>query len=77
MIDWKPIETAPNDRRVLLFFPEHPEWARVQGGKWSDDRYAKRPRPRWDADKDYLLGMRWTRENPPTHWADINEPDGV
>lgn len=78
MIDWKPIDTAPKDRRVLLFFSTlYGDWARVQVGGWDDDRYAKKPSPYWRGDTETLLGKRWMRESIPTHWAEINEPDGT
>ena len=70
MIDWQPIASAPKDRRVLLFFPTLLQWHNVQPGKWNDDRYAKMPRPYWETDF-----QQWTRSHPPTHWAEINEPD--
>ena len=64
-IRWKPIDTAPNDRRILLArivgHPDHPTalwWATI--GEWSE-KYQ-----RW-----------WDRIEPsglagPTHWMDIS-----
>jgi hypothetical protein len=64
---WKPIATAPKDRRVLLYI-------RLYGcsiGDWDDDRYAKNPRPFWRADVDAWMRRLWMRANQPTHWMEL------
>lgn len=38
VIDWKPIETVPRDRYVLLFDPDTPAWdGNMEVGKWFGD----------------------------------------
>ena len=40
MSEWKPIETAPKDRYVLLLDPSIPEWAgNMDVGKWYGDEH--------------------------------------
>lgn len=43
-------------------------------GRWNDDRFAKRPRPYWMADG---RDVSWSRQSPPTHWAEIVGPFAV
>ena len=61
-----PIDTAPKDRRILLF--ARGEW---HVGKWNDDKFNRKPRPFWD----YSLIWRATgcREQPPIAWAELPE----
>jgi hypothetical protein len=66
MNEAQPIETAPRDRRILVFRP-HFGWV---GGKWNDDRFARRPRPFWDLDASYIT-ITSMRESPPTHWTEL------
>jgi hypothetical protein len=69
-IDWEPIETAPRDRRLLLWGPG----CGLVFGKWDDDRYATRPKPYWSLQNNLRLRITYARENPPTHWAEIEGP---
>ena len=57
--DWQPIETAPDDRLILLGLFPHPgfiEMPRKVGGWWDD---------KWN-----IFGGSWT----PTHWVELPEP---
>ncbi len=67
--DWQPIETAPKDVDVLLFCPRFG----VVRGRWSDEKYAKTPRPYWKNDRTNLFGIQETRKNQPTHWMPLPE----
>ena len=72
---WRPIETAPKDTRVLLFWPSF--WnskPRIETGQWKDDRYANRPKPYWSGDQERIFGVRAYRESAPTHWQSIEPP---
>lgn len=74
-MNWQPIETAPKDRRILLYFPGLFSDATVYCGKWDDDRYNKRPRPYWTADCEHFAGKTRLRDHQPTHWAEITLPE--
>lgn len=67
--EWQPIETAPTDAEVLLYCPRFG----VVRGRWSDERYAKTPRPYWKNDRTNLFGIQETRKNQPTHWMPFPE----
>lgn len=69
---WQPIETAPKDRRVLLYWPEIeylPE--KVACGKWDSDEFAKRPNPFWAP--DWYASKSTCRHWKPTHWMELPE----
>lgn len=73
-MNWQPIETAPKDRRILLWFPrELFNDMHVICGNWYADEYSLSPRPHWDHDLSRLYGKVMTRSNQPTHWAEIPE----
>ena len=63
---WQPIDTAPQDRRVLLYLPGGA--GRVVCGRWDADEYSSKPRPYWTNDQAHLYGARPTRRSQPTHW---------
>lgn len=75
-MQWRPIETAPKDRRVMLYRPTHNNaWLlTVSAGQYDDDRYAKKPRPYWGSDVERVWGVLACRDNPPTHWMPLPEP---
>jgi hypothetical protein len=67
MSDWKPIETAPKDREIMIV-----RNGKIRIGKWDDDRYNKKPRPYWrDHQGRNISTMRYL---PPTHWMPLPEP---
>lgn len=76
-MNWIPIEQAkiiPSRRGLLLWIPE---WGTVGGGRWDDNRHAKKPRGYWTSDLERLLGTSWQRQNQPTHFAqDVFGPNG-
>ena len=79
-IKWLPIETAPKDKRILLFYKESLfTGVQVVFGKWNDERYCNNPKPHWVSDLRSLQGKANCRSNQPTHWAsgiaDITEID--
>ncbi len=67
---WKPIETAPHDRRVLLFGQLRPmEGLRVNGPEVFTGYY--------DEIDSSWCGSGSTAEGPfytPTHWQELPEP---
>lgn len=69
---WQPIETAPKDRRILVWSPTF--YGRAVGAKWEPDTYSNRPRPWWQLDDYRLCGVIMCREKPPTHWMPLPEP---
>jgi len=68
--EWKPIDTAPKDRRILLLIPMVDD-PLVVCGQWNRDSYKNKPRPHWENDQSYLRGALWTRAAQPTHWMEL------
>lgn len=68
-MEWQPIETAPKNCNVLLYFPRHG----AVRGSWNDGRYAQTPKPYWSHDRERMFGTRETRNNQPTHWMPLPE----
>jgi hypothetical protein len=69
-VRWRPMGEAPRDgTRVLLRLPND----YIACGAWNDDRYAKKPRPYWDADNTHYMGKTYARERPPTGWMPLPE----
>ena len=73
MSEWQPIETAPKDKRILLYRPTAPEWWMVMGGRYDSDEYAKNPKPYWST-YNWRLGKTEQRQNAPTRWMPLPEP---
>lgn len=69
---WKPIETAPKDRKILLWFTLHAGTACV--GKWEDQRYHVKPKQHWSCDLAHIWGINTIRRCQPTHWCEIEPP---
>ena len=72
-MEWQPIETAPKNADILLYCPRRG----VVCGRWSDERYATKPKPYWTHDRERLFGVRETREDQPTHWMPLPEAPNV
>lgn len=75
MGEWKDIESAPKDKKIVLYYPScgfsGPE---IVFGSWLDDRYAKKPRPYWTNDLERYWGVVRCRKYPPTMWMDLEPP---
>jgi len=69
LLEWKPIETAPKDRDILLLCPSRG----VVRGSWNNDCH-KKPRPYWTNDRERIFGVTETRADQPTHWMPLPEP---
>ena len=71
-MNWIPIEQASKTdhlrRGLLLWIPGH---GAVCGGRWEDNRHAKKPRGYWTSDLERLLGVSWQREHQPTHFVRV------
>ena len=71
---WQPIDTAPKDQRVLLYYPQR--LFGVVCGSWQSEEYVMRPRPHWSNDRSHVHGAMATREHQPTHWMALPDaPD--
>lgn len=71
---WQPIETAPQNQRILLWLPaiDGARPALAVFGKWCADQYNLRPRPYWDWEGG--PGLTYIRARQPTHWrTDLTE----
>lgn len=67
-LDWKPIETAPHDRPIMAYVP---------GGMWSGGNpYLVVDWAGGDEEGGFLTVDDTCAVNP-THWAEINPPEGV
>jgi len=74
-LKWEPIENAPKDRDIILFYPkvlwyDHPY---VTVGKWYGDLSAKISRPYWRCQAEWI-GINSMRNCPPTHYCEIDYP---
>ena len=72
---WQPIETAPKDGDglILLYRPSDAKWAQVAPGKWSQNDFAKSPRPYWEI--WLCIGSKIeARKWEPTYWMPLPEP---
>lgn len=67
-----PIETAPKDRAILLYYPTRKKWL---NGIWEDQRYHKTPNPYWRTFTAF--GVTSDRANEPTYWAEIADMEPV
>ncbi|MND69712.1 hypothetical protein D3C80_612000 [compost metagenome] len=71
---WRPIETAPKDESIIMLFrADEKHWASISTGYFKNDRFARNPKPYWGGPHERSLGIRWYRENPPTHWMPLPE----
>lgn len=68
---WKPIETAPKDKTILLYIPA----IGCSVGAWERDEYALKPRPFWNCDRSANRRI-CMRNNQPTHWTELPEAPG-
>lgn len=71
---WQPIETAPKNQRILLFYKK----AFFTGiniiiGNWDDGDNRKLSDPYWTNDLVLLKGVRETKNNQPSHWMPLPE----
>jgi hypothetical protein len=71
-VDWKPIATAPKDRRILLWCPMVLS-GECTVGEWNYDRLSRRHRPYWEREDGCNIGITWQRKHQPTHWAELPE----
>jgi hypothetical protein len=71
VMNWKPIETAPKDRDIVLWVPERgPDI-----GRWDMQPFHKLPKPYWVASgSERMFGVAWMRAHQPTHWCEITQP---
>lgn len=66
-MDWQPIDTAPEGKRVLLWFP----WKdRLAVGEFKLNNY-QHPAPDWTSDDGEALTLMF---DPPTHWMPLPQP---
>ena len=78
MNNWQPMETAPKDRRVQLYYDSPPiPGVDVIGGEWQIDHYSRRPKPYWKHDMYRLVGVTRTREIQPSMWQPLPDPPEV
>lgn len=75
-MSWQPIKTAPKDAEVLLWIPDAAvdSGGHVSVGRYNTHEFAKRPRPRWKSEREWLFGSRWGVDYPATHWMPLPEP---
>lgn len=74
-MNWQPIETAPKDRRVLLWFPTLFGTGCWSGGEWISEENHRKPLPHFTCDLIRLIGLVAIRDCQPTHWMEIAPPE--
>ena len=74
MINWLCIQTAPLDRRVMLYYDKPILGNHVLFGKYSNDQFANKPNPYWTNALERLYGVKETRKMQPQFWAEV--PNG-
>ena len=65
----QPIETAPKDRRILLWDPSREKW---RFGRWELDQYTVKPKPFWLYEGIFRINEN--RAAQPTRWMPEPEP---
>lgn len=74
MMKWQPIETAPKNRSILLWFPGIYN-GMFSVGEWDKNEFAKKPRPYWSCQLERIFGVQTIRDNQPTHWCELEKPE--
>lgn len=73
MSEWKPIDTAPKNKRILLYRDMNRTYEIVVG-KYKSQKYHSRPRPYWSTDTERIWGISDLRSYPPSHWQELPLP---
>lgn len=69
---WRPIETAPKDgTKVMLLCPRFGVCA---PGEWDTNEFNKKPKPYWTHWGERIWGVKWIRDDQPTHWQPLPQP---
>ena len=68
---WRPIESAPRDKRILLGYA-NPVFTGVYAicGQWNDEQNTQKKRGYWEHELRFA-GVTAMRRNPPTHWQPL------
>lgn len=70
LLPWQPMETAPKNRPVLLYWDN--AWS---VGQYCDDALAKYPKPFWNCEWAEMTNNRMVaRRHPPTAWMELTKP---
>ena len=81
-MNWQPIETAPKDRSILLFYPYIEEdnniiqFDYVSVGVWCEEIRHNKTKCYWSNQNFYIMGIRHIKQYQPTHWCEITFPEG-
>jgi hypothetical protein len=67
---WKPMASAPIDRRILLLHHGHAGTQRVDIGRYQDQRNHVAPKPFWQYEGAFSR-ISYCRDFPPIGWMDI------
>lgn len=68
---WKPMDTAPVDRRVLLRHNTPHGGERIDIGRWVDQRHHVAPKPFWQYEGLAVSRVHYCRMFPPIGWMDL------
>jgi hypothetical protein len=70
MMNWQPIETAPKDRVILLYYPGSEYINPIMS---TGEYYASVKGSYWSCHIPWM-GIRWMKKNQPTHWCELEGP---
>jgi hypothetical protein len=72
MSEWKPIDTAPRDKEILIFV-QNDYGGNIFMARWDKDESAIRPKPRWTSSSPAYKAIT-AINGPPTHWMPLPPP---
>jgi hypothetical protein len=76
-MNWQPIETAPKDQRVLLYYPgiesDYLE-EKIVCGEYTSEAFRNTMISFWNNDSWFLWGARRIKSRQPTMWCALEPP---
>lgn len=72
-MNWKPMDSAPKDRRILLEWLDGDFWE-IEFGQWESEQFYRKPKAHWQGEGRYWRGIRFYRERSPVAWMEVPEP---
>ena len=76
-MNWQPIETAPKDQRVLLYYPKEASMyseEKIVCGEYTTEAFRNTMISFWNNDSWFLWGAREIKKRQPTMWCTLELP---